>query len=352
MDQIISRSKTYFNDVYKISSDSILSDLDNKVVMVTGAYGLIGSFITDVLMTRTPELNGNITVVALGRNEQRMTKRFSNYIDSLNFKYICQDINIPVNYKWKVDYIIHLASNAHPWSFKSDPVGTITANIFGLKNILDYAKDNNVTKVLYTSSGEVYGEADSLIKEFKEEFSGYVNPISSRSCYPNSKRCAETLCVSYAEQYWIDTVIARPSHTYGPNMTENDTRVYAEFLRNIIEGKDIILKSEGKQIRSYTYIADCVEAFFYVLLKGENKNAYNVANPNSTTSIKNMAEVIAKIGGGRVIMDIPKWNVISNPMQCGVLNTGKLLSLGFIPKYDLEIGYTHCINILKEIGNY
>ncbi|MBR4567049.1 NAD(P)-dependent oxidoreductase [bacterium] len=134
-------------------------------------------------------------------------------------------------------------------------------------------------------------------------------------------------------------------------MTENDTRVYAEFLRNIIEKKDIILKSKGNQIRSYTYIADCVEAFFYILLKGENKNAYNVANPNSITSIKNMAEVIAKIGGSKVIIKIPKENNMSNPMQCGVLNTDKLLSLGFVPKYDLEMGYTHCIKILKEINN-
>lgn len=351
MDQIIEKSQTYFNDVYCVACDSILSELNNKTVMITWAYGLIGSFIIDVLMIRNLKLNGNIAVVANGRNEEKLTSRFSNYIWNSNFKYICQDINRPFNYKDKIDYIVHLASNAHPTSFKTDPVGTISSNIIGLKNLLDYAKDNNVKRVLYTSSWEVYGEADSSVKEFKEDFSWYVNPTLSRSCYPNSKRCAETLCVSYTEQYGVDTVIARPSHTYWPNMTENDSRVYAERLRNIINGEDIILKSEGKQIRSYTYIADCAKAFLYILINWESKNAYNIANQNSTISIRNMAEIIAKIGDKKVIMDLPKEKVVANPMQCGVLNSNKLLSLGFKAEYDIETGYTHCINILQEVGN-
>ena len=351
MDKIIEKSKTYLEDVYNVANDNILSKLDNKTVMITGSYGLIGSFITDVMMIRNLNFNSNITIIAHGHTEEKIMKRFSNYLDNPKFKYIWQDINVMLNFNGKVDYILHLASNAHPGSFKSDPVGTINANIIGLKNLLDFAKNNNIERVLYTSSWEVYWEADSSIKEFTEDFSWYVNPTSSRSCYPNSKRCAETLCVSYTEQYWVDTVIARPSHTYWPNMTENDTRAYAQFLRNIINWEDIVLKSEWKQIRSYTYIADCAKAFLYILMNGESKNAYNIANPNSVTSIRNMAEIIAKIGNRKVIMDIPQEITISNPMQCWVLNTDKLSALGFKAEYDIETGYIHCIKILREIYN-
>lgn len=350
MDQIIEKSRIYFKDVYEVASDNLLSKLDNKTILITWAYGLIWLFITDVLMTRNLQLNGKINVIVHGRTEEKILHRFTSYINHPKFNYIYQDINSPLNCSKKIDYIIHLASNAHPAFFKIDPVGTITANIIGLKNLLDYAKDNNVSRVVYTSSGEVYGKADSSIKEFVEDFSGYVNSVSSRSCYPNSKRCAETLCVSYTEQYGVDTVIARPSHVYWPNMTENDTRVYAEFLRNVINWEDIVLKSEGKQIRSYTYIADSAKAFLYILIKWESKNAYNIANPNSITSIKNMAEVIAKISNKKVVMDIPKETLESNPMQCGVLNTNKLSALWFKAKYDIETGYTHCISILKEIN--
>ena len=133
-------------------------------------------------------------------------------------------------------------------------------------------------------------------------------------------------------------------------MTESDNRVYAQFLRNIINGEDIVLKSEWKQIRSYTYVADCAKALLYILINGESKNAYNIANPNSVISIRDMAEIIAKIGNKKVIIDIPKEKIISNPMQCGVLNADKLSTLGFKAKYDIETGYTHCINILREIN--
>ena len=134
-------------------------------------------------------------------------------------------------------------------------------------------------------------------------------------------------------------------------MTENDSRVYAERLRNIINGEDIILKSEGKQIRSYTYVADCAKAFLYILVNGESKNAYNIANPNSITSIRNMAEVIAKVGDKKVIMELPKEKVAVNPMQCGVLNSDKLSSLGFKAEYDIKTGYSHCVTILRDLSS-
>ena len=325
---MILESKTYQEDVLLVARDKILSKLKNKTIMITGACGLIGSFLVDVLMQKNILEKSNITVIAYDFKKEFIENRFKDYLNHTNFKYIYQDVNLPLDYHEDVDYIMHLASNAHPSLFKTDPVGTIKSNIMGLYNLLEYARLHNISRVLYTSTGEVYGQAGSDIKEFYEDYSGYVNPDLARSCYPASKRCAETLCVSYTEQYNVDTVIARPSHVYGPTMTKNDSRVYAEFVRNVLNGQDIVLKSSGSQVRSYTYVADCVLGLLYVLLKGESKNAYNIANKDSITSIKNMACVIAKIGKRKVIMDIPKeTNSNANPMECGVLDDKTLKKL-------------------------
>ena len=344
-------SETYLEDLTYVATLPIFDKLKNKSVMITGACGLIGSFLVDAIMIHNKLYNDNITVIAYDFKEEFISNRFPKYLNDANFKYVCQDVNLPLSYDDEVDYIMHLASNAHPALFKTDPVGTIKANIIGLLNLLEFAKDKKVTRVLYTSTGEVYGEKEG-IKEFFEEDIGFVNPVLYRSCYPNSKRCAETLCVSYSEQYGVSTVIARPSHVYGPTMTKSDSRVYAEFIRNILNNEDITLKSPGNQTRSYTYIADAVSALLYILLAGEDKNAYNIANPNSILSIREMAEIIADIGNKKVLFDIPKdVPTNANPMQCGVLNSDKLQSIGWTPKYDSKEGFINTIKILKEQDN-
>lgn len=344
-------SITYQSDLDYVASLPIYDKLKNKKIIITGACGLIGSFLVDVLMLRNKKYNDNITVIANTFHEESINNRFKDYLNNPNFKYICQDVNLPLNYNDEVDYIMHLASNAHPALFKTDPVGTIKTNIVGLLNLLEFAKDKNVSRVLYVSTGEVYGEKEG-VKEFCEDDLGFVNPIFYRSCYPNSKRCAETLCVSFSEQYGLSTVIARPSHVYGPSFTKNDSRVYAEFIRNILNNEDITLKSSGNQIRSYTYVVDAVSSLLYILIYGENKNAYNIANPSSILSIREMAEIIADIGKKKVLFDIPKdIPTNANPMQCGVLNSAKLQKLGWSARYDSKEGFTNTINILKEINN-
>ena len=341
-------SKTYLNDLTKIASLPIYDKLKNKSIMITGACGLIGSFLVDVLMQRNSLYHDNITVIAYDFKEEFITSRFGSFLDNSNFKYIYQDVNLPLEYHDNVDYIMHLASNAHPALFKTDPVGTIKANIIGLLNLLEFAKNKKVSRLLYTSTGEVYGQKDN-IKEFKEDDIGYVNPDLARSSYPNSKRCAETLCVSFTEQYGVSTVIARPSHVYGPTYTKNDSRVYAEFIRNVLRDEDITLKSPGNQIRSYTYVADAVSALIYILLFGEDKEAYNVANPESVLSIREMAELIANIGNKKVLFDIPDGvDKNANPMQCGVLNSNKLRNIGWKPLFNSKEGFNNTINILKE----
>jgi nucleoside-diphosphate-sugar epimerase len=225
------------------------------------------------------------------------------------------------------------------------------ANILGLSNLLDFGTKKNIKRVLYVSSGEVYGEGDK--NDFTESYSGYIDYLNSRSCYPASKRAAETLCISYSCQYNTDVVIARPCHIYGPTFTESDNRAFAQFIRNTLAKENVVLKSKGEQYRSYCYVADCVSALLVVLLYGETKNAYNIANKDSNITITELAHYIASVGNRKVVFDIPTneeqrgYSVISR----SVLNAEKLEGLGWQAKYSLSEGIKRTIRILSEENN-
>ena len=209
------------------------------------------------------------------------------------------------------------------------PVEVVKSNIKGIENLMEYGLKHGMKRFLYGSSGEIYGEGDGRV--FTEDYSGYVDSTSPRSCYPSSKRAAETLCVSYAVEYGADVVIARPCHIYGPYFTEQDNRVYAQFIRNVVRNEDIVMKSTGKQFRSWCYVVDCASALLHILLKGENCQAYNIADESSNISIRELAEMVATIGKCKVIMELPADNEKAgyNVVKKSVFSTKKLESLGW-----------------------
>lgn len=238
-----------------------------------------------------------------------------------------------------------------PIFFAQKPVEVIKSNIDGVANLMEYGLQHGMQRFLYVSSGEVYGEGDG--REFTEDYSGYVNCATPRACYPSSKRAAETLCVSYAAEYGADVVIARPCHVYGPRFTEQDNRVYAQFIRNVLHGEDIEMKSTGEQFRSWCYVVDCVSALLHILLKGESGEAYNIADAESNISIRELAEMIAHIGGKNVVIDIPEndekkgFNVVSK----SVFSTNKIELLGWKPKTRIGLGIKKTIRELKNERN-
>lgn len=318
---------SYKQDVLNVATlDLPWSKLCDCNILVTGATGLIGGCLVEVLMSRQDK---DYHVYASGRNEERAKKRFEDFASDPSFHFVKYDVLEPFESNVNFDYIIHAASNASPNFFSTKPVEVIKSNIQGLSNLMEYGLNHGMKRMLYVSSGEVYGEGDGRV--FTEDYSGYVNCTSPRSCYPSSKRAAETLCVSYAQEYGADVVIARPSHTYGPYFTESDNRVYAQFIRNVLRGEDIVMKSTGSQFRSWCYVVDCVSALMYILLNGENGQAYNIADDFSNISIKELAEMIAEIGGKKVVMDMPSnaekagYNVVSK----SVFSTEKLKRLGW-----------------------
>ena len=332
---------TYKDDIIvAASADLPCGKISGKNILVTGATGLIGSCIVEILMCRK---GIDYHVFASGRNESRVTSLFSEYVNSPYFHFFQYDVVEPLDSEVDFQYIIAAASGANPVLYSIDPVGVMKANFNGVDNLLAYGIKHHLEKFVYISSGDVYGEGDGRI--FTEEYSGYVNPLNLRSCYTSSKRATETLCISYASQYGIDVSIARPCHTYGPNFTESDTRAYAQFIRNILKREDIIMKSTGEQVRSWCYVVDCALGILYVLTKGNDKEAYNISDNNSIVSIREMAEIIAKIGNKRVVINAPSevekrgFNVVKKE----ILDSSKLQALGWQSRCDMRSGLEHTI---------
>lgn len=336
---------SYNSDILRIFSQKLpWEKLSGSNILITGATGLIGGCLTETLLQNPMQ---DYSVYVSVRNTDKAKQRFAKILNNNDFHIFKYDVTEKLKLDINFDFIIHTASYANPYFFANNPVEVIKANINGVINLIEYGKQHGLKRFLYVSSGEVYGEGDG--QKFVEEFSGYVNCATSRACYPSSKRAAETLCVSYAEEYGIDTVIARPCHVYGPNFKENDNRVYAQFIRNVLNGQNIVMKSDGSQYRSWCYVVDCVSALLYILLKGENKQPYNIADENSNITIKELAETIAELAGRKVVIEMPS-NIEKagyNVVKKSVFSTTKLQSLGWNPKIPIIDGLKNTIEEQK-----
>ena len=337
----------YRNDILQIFAEDLpFERFSNCNILVTGATGLIGGCLVECLMLNP---NRSYHVYASGRDIDRGLMRHIEYKDDPFFHFISYDVTKPLKLDICFDYIIHAASNASPNYFANNPVEVMKANIIGVINLMDYGLAHGMKRMLYVSSGEVYGEGDGRV--VVEDYSGFVNCTEPRSCYPSSERAAETLCVSYCAEYGADVVIARPCHTYGPYFTENDNRVYAQFLRNILSDEDIIMKSRGEQFRSWCYVVDCVSALLYILLKGQCGQAYNIADNNSNISIRKLAEIIASTGRKKVVFDVPDeeekkgYGVIKK----AVFSNSKISRLGWQAKTSISEGIIKTIEQIRGI---
>lgn len=322
--------------------------LSGSTFLITGASGMIASFLIDLLFCANETMQTDIRVYAMVRDKTYAERRFRSLLGHSGFHMIVQDVCSPPALEEKADYIIHMAGDGYPEAFRKRPVETMLPALVGTWQLLEYARKWEGTRFLYVSSGEVYGAMEDRGDGFRETDSGYVDPMSSRSCYPSAKRAAETLCVSYFTEYRVDAVAVRPSHVYGPGSSGKDNRASAQFFRDVLEGRDVSLNSEGKQLRSYLYVADCVSALLTVLMKGNGGEAYNVANPESRATIAEFARMTADLGGQKCIFRGAQEGERKEmtPISLAVLNSDKLQELGWRGAYPVSRGIRHTLEIM------
>lgn len=316
----------------------------NKTFYITGATGVIGSFLIRCLRYANEHSELNLKIVAGVRNIEKAKTFFRREkVSTSDFEIIKSDVTNPISYKNKIDYIIHCASNTASKSFIDYPVETFNVAVEGTKNILDFAKNKQVESVLYLSSMEVYGEINEPIC-LKESYLGKIDVLDPRSSYPMGKRAAEEFCYAYANEYNIPVKVVRLAQIIGANVDYSDSRVYAQFARSIVEKENIILNTPAKTQRSYCYISDLIVALLLVLVKGQNGECYNISNEKATKTISDIAKSLTnKYKNSKLVFDIKEDSPYAKETHW-MLDSGKLKQLGWSAKVDIDEMYNRIIN--------
>lgn len=310
-------------------------------VLVTGASGLIGSLIVICLSLLNKTYDLGLRIFALGRSKTRLESKFNRFYFCTNVICCQADINNPISFSEEINYIVHGANPTSSRFFVTNPVETLDTAIVGTRNILNLARDHKVQSMVYLSSLEIYGVLNDRFQSIKEYEMGFVDTLNVRSSYSEGKRVCETLCVAYASEYNVPVKITRLSQTFGAGVDYYDGRVFADFMRCALENRPIVLHSKGNTIRNYCYTADTVYGIILALLNGINGEAYNIANEDTSISIREMAEFVQKKLGSQdagIVFDIPKDATTYgyNPEMVANLDASKLKQLGWSANYSLE----------------
>lgn len=309
----------------------------DKTVLVTGATGRLGRYIVDTLIDVDLKFNLNLRILGLARSEEKARRVFGEELDFPNVKMLIQDVNTPIDYSGDIHYIFHTAGPAAPMDFKENPVGTLWSHVNGTHNVLECARTHNAIKVFYISTVEVYGEWKED-RNITEEDMGPLRHLNFRACYPEAKRLCETMLTTYQKEYGIDYCGVRFSHTLGPGILLDDGRAFAEFLNDVLHDEDIVLQSDGSAMRTYTYVADAVNAIFLIMDKGES-TLYNVSSDENLISIRDLANLIAGLsstGKTKVVFGGEAGKLPYLPFKLAIMDTSKVRALGWKPQVDLE----------------
>ena len=351
----LTENPMYKADISEIIKAVDISRLAGKSVMISGATGMIGSLLVDTLLSEEAGDYG-IKVTALGRSRDKAANRFNKHMKNPLFRFIECDITAAegLSMDAESDYIIHLASTTHPVAYATEPISTITSNVIGTRNLLEYGRSHGLSRFIFVSSVEIYGENRGDTEAFSEDYCGYINPNTLRAGYPESKRVSEALCQAYRKQYGTDICIPRLSRVFGPTMLPNDSKAMSQFIRKAAEGSDIVLKSNGTQLYSYCYAADAVSAILTLLISGKDGEAYNVAGGDDCSiMLRDLAKLIASAVGRTVVFELPNETERAGYSTAtkAVLDISKIRALGWEPRFSMKESLEKTIHILQSVRN-
>lgn len=322
----------------------------NKTILISGGSGFLPAYLVEYfLYLNQKNLSQKIDIIIIVRDIIKAKDRFRTHLSNKSLKIYEHDVVNYFNYNNKIDFIIHAASQASPKYFGIDPVGTLSANTLGTSNLLKLGLEKKVKSFLFFSSSEIYGNSNKFSNiNICETDYAFIDPNKVRSCYSLGKKMGENICASWAKQYGIDVKIVRPFHTYGPGMSLEDGRVFADFVKNIVNKENIIIKSDGKAIRSYCYIKDATIGFLKVLSDGKNNYPYNIGNPNESYSVKELANIIIDVSNISEIKCLinetqNKEGYLRSETNRLVPNIDRLSKLGFVPKTSAREGFKRTI---------
>lgn len=345
-----------------LRQDFLWEKLSGRKIMLSGATGMIGKCIIDLLMQYNDNCEKDVSVsgssdsdklikiVALSRNEEKARKRLKEHWGKATFHYVSCDVNQKIPQCGQVDYVIHAASNTHPLQYSQDSIGTITANVIGTKNLLDYAVSNHAKRFCFVSSVEVYGENRGDVDRFQEDYLGYLDCNTLRAGYPESKRIGEALCNAYARTFQLDFVIPRLSRVYGPTMLGADSKAISQFIKKAAAGEDIVLKSTGTQLYSFTYALDVAMGILTVLLRGMRGEAYNISDTESEVTLRQIAGWLAEDFGLNVVFEIPDATEQTgySTVTKALLDTRKISLLGWKPQTHMRDGLRRTVESFRQ----
>jgi UDP-glucuronate decarboxylase len=340
-------TQTIKEDISEILSnfESSLKEFNGKTILITGANGLIPSYLVDLLVENNKSLVQPTTLLLINKNPITPESRLSHLINNPHVEFIQQDVGLPFSLPYGIDYIFHGASRANPQAVKENPLDTIDANISGIRTLLDYAKSNKVEKFVVFSSFEIYGNIPDENTKISESFLGQVDTLNEIAPYNESKRFSETLAMTYHRLYQTAIYIPRILLAYGPGM-RNDGKIITDYVFASLSDKKILIRNDGMSRRSFCYISDIISGLLTIIFNGTPGEAYNLGNDSENITIKQLAEIIAQVTDNGTTIDL-------NLSKPGVSNRfpdiSKLKSLGFSPKINLKSGLIKLIKHIKEL---
>lgn len=331
-----------------ISQDLPWQTLKEKAVLVTGATGMLASYVGFTLLYLNEKLGLNTQPVFLARDEDKLNTVYGDALTAAHI--LIQDVCEPIRYNGNVDFIFHAAGAASPYYIVNDPVGIINANVQGTQQVLELARNSHPKNIVFASTREAYGYVAGKAS-IEESDMGLLDPLNPRDCYPESKRLAEALLTAYHTQYNISFNSLRIAHTYGPGMQiDGDGRVMSDLINDVVNGRDIHLKSRGDDERAFCYITDTISGIFRVMLLGEPATAYNLANEDEPIRIIDLAKLLQNLAGNgkRIKIDMRETNKVGYTNYARTaLNTHRLQALGWLPSVGLEDGLLRTLNSFK-----